>query len=136
MSYCIAFSVDGATDVTRRYVRKWDHSWRRNVCSEEVLLHILQEIRAESRKSKTKEEKHRLDSEDSAEAMELLNGIVAPLTLELSRLYTTSQPLPGESSTAVARNETLTLTQSDTLAWDVSDASEHGTGANLRADER
>ena len=71
MAYCIAFSVDGATDVTRRYVRNNEHALERTRVSENVLLHILGEITAVRRLKLGEEDIARLETEDQKEALEL-----------------------------------------------------------------
>jgi peptide-N4-(N-acetyl-beta-glucosaminyl)asparagine amidase len=71
MAYCIAFSVDGATDVTRRYVRNNEHALERTRVSENVLLHILGEVTAVRRLNLGEEEIARLEIEDQKEALEL-----------------------------------------------------------------
>ncbi|KAF2206798.1 hypothetical protein CERZMDRAFT_115539 [Cercospora zeae-maydis SCOH1-5] len=57
-SYCIAFSADGCTDVTRR-------------CDEDVLLHTLDEIRDLRRQHMSKTEQELLHAEDKRKAAEL-----------------------------------------------------------------
>lgn len=73
LAYAIAFAIDGATDVTRRYVRKVSlfRQSLRTRCSEAVLLHILQQITALRRSSLNDEEKARLRKEDELEQVEL-----------------------------------------------------------------
>lgn len=87
ISYCIAFSIDGATDVTRRYVRNFPkHGSPRNRAPEEVVLWSIHEIRRKRRENKGKTDLPRLVKEDEREERELRGYTASALAAEINNL--------------------------------------------------
>lgn len=77
MSYCIAFSADGPTDVTRRYVRSTEYQLPRHRCSEAELEDIIFELRELRRASMDDRQRARLEAADDAEERELMGYATA-----------------------------------------------------------
>lgn len=84
-AYCIAFSIDGATDVTRRYVRSPTYSLPRTRCSEASLAWIISEIRHMRRVGLPEHDRLRLQREDDREERELRGYCWRGLVTELGR---------------------------------------------------
>ena len=132
IAYCIAFSVDGATDVTRRYVRNpAQHGLDRTRCPEEVLLWIMLEIRRLRRENIDKETRRRLMLEDDREEKELRSYVAQSLTAEMV------SSLPGARSNDTRGDEVKTLAarQSGNVEW-INDRGENGMGAGQSHDSR
>ncbi|PKX98326.1 peptide-N4-(N-acetyl-beta-glucosaminyl)asparagine amidase [Aspergillus novofumigatus IBT 16806] len=92
LSYCIAFSIDGATDVTRRYVRSpVKHGAPRNRVPEEVLVWVIHEIRKKRRESMSKTDQRRLMKEDEREEKELRAYMASALVAEINNLLPRQQ---------------------------------------------
>ncbi|KAL9617361.1 MAG: hypothetical protein Q9160_007849 [Pyrenula sp. 1 TL-2023] len=125
IAYCVAFSIDGATDVTRRYVRNASkHGLDRTRCPEEVLLWIMQEVRKMRRENMAKEERRRLMKEDEREERELRGYVARSLAKEITAL------MPGAVNTTQTPGEDTKLPagrQSGTAEW-VNARGETGTG--------
>lgn len=130
MSYCIAFSNEGATDVTRRYVRNATaHGLDRNSCPEEVLLWIINEIRQMRRNNLTKQERNRLIAEDLREERELRGYVVAALTAEMGKI------LPSVTSTS-GQQPKLPAGLSDAAAWQEARGENGSSDASERSPRR
>jgi len=85
LSYCIAFSGDGATDVTRRYVRDPSkYGCPRKRASENTVMEIIKSIRSKRREKLSKEDRVRLIREDLREEKELQMYLVQGLVIGLS----------------------------------------------------
>ncbi|KAI1274479.1 hypothetical protein F5Y07DRAFT_214853 [Xylaria sp. FL0933] len=97
LSYCIAFSNEGAVDVTRRYVHKEELLKPRERCSELALFYMLKNITAERRAKFSKEDQERLRLGDAAEQKELQTFRVRSITREvIASLTPPSASSPGQ----------------------------------------
>ncbi|KAF2747486.1 hypothetical protein M011DRAFT_402206 [Sporormia fimetaria CBS 119925] len=104
MAYCIAFSADGAMDVTRRYVPDMQtYGLQRNRCPEACLLYILDEIRDKRRAKLSKQEKFRLQGEDMRESRELEETIAISIVRSVCSSLNVS--LAAGGSTPVISNK-------------------------------
>lgn len=107
ISYCVAFSIDGATDVTRRYVRNFSkYGSPRNRTSEEVVLWSIHEIRRKRRENMSKTDQRRLLKEDEREERELRGYTASALAAEIQNILPRSLVgRPDEQKHADARQE-------------------------------
>ncbi len=112
IAYCVAFSVDGATDVTRRYVRNpTRNGMSRSRCPEEVLLYIIHEIRKLRRENMEKETRRRLMKEDEREERELRSYVAHALTSEMILALPGSVQSEEAKSAAERQREAAEQTQ-------------------------
>lgn len=109
LAYCIAFSIDGATDVTRRYVRcPAKYGADRTRAPEEVVLWVMLEIRKIRRENLSKQERRRLMKEDEREEKELRAYMASALAAEMTNLLPPNQQQTTRSDdqkTPVSRQE-------------------------------
>ena len=128
IAYCVAFSIDGATDVTRRYVRNpAAHGLDRTRCPEEVLLWIMQEVRKMRRENMPKEERRRLMKEDEREERELRGYVAQTLAKQLSAMMPGSFTSTGSQGPSGDDTKLPAGRQSGTEEW-VRARGEGGTG--------
>lgn len=115
IAYCIAFSNDGATDVTRRYVRNPRHYFPRTRCTEEVLLWIMHEIRKIRRENLDKSVRHQLMREDEREERELRTYVAHSLASDMiNSMPGALNPLRGdEVKTASERQQDAAVQWAD-----------------------
>ena len=99
-AYCIAFSNEGATDVTRRYVRQpAQHGLPRTRCPDECLLWMMYEIRKIRRDGMAKPEQQKLRAEDEREERELSAYVAHSITRDMLSAMPGSRPQHAGRST-------------------------------------
>ena len=102
MAYCIAFSVDEATDVTRRYIRKPEEALSRTQCSEEALLSIIRTIRVFRQSHMSKEEVSRVKADEAREEKELQVYSISALVEGITGIVPDSRSSDHPSSTKIS----------------------------------
>ena len=119
MGYCIAFSIDGATDVTRRYVRNpTRYGLDRTRAPEEVLIWVMDEIRRMRRENMTKDERRQLVIADQREEQELQGYVAQAIALEVSQLVPGARShVPGSSSSSLEAEKLPVGRQSGAPEW-------------------
>lgn len=141
IAYCIAFSTDGATDVTRRYVRNpAEQGLDRTRCPEEVLLWIMHEIKKMRRENMDKSDQSRLMKEDSREEKELQSYVAQALTAQMVSTLPGAVQSPAKKISSSPTDELKTLggRQSGSTEW-INARGESGThleDANQRHERR
>ena len=104
--------MDGATDVTRRYVRSpAKHGLGRTRCPEEVLLYIMHEIRKLRRENMDKPQRARLMKEDEREEKELRRYVAQSLTAEML------SSVPGAPAASGVEVKTPAQLEQEQAAW-------------------
>ncbi|KAI5286632.1 peptide-N4-(N-acetyl-beta- glucosaminyl)asparagine amidase [Ascosphaera aggregata] len=137
-AYCIAFSIDGATDVTRRYVRSPTYAVPRTRCSEASLAWIISEIRHMRRAGLDEHERRRLRREDEREERELRGYCWRGLVGELGRSINMEFNLGDVSSEVDAQMAGLDLNrptahQQNSNAYDTKLTAQAQAEAQLQA---
>jgi len=113
--YCIAFSADGAMDVTPRYVRDTvTYGAPRDKCPEAVLLNIMDEIRHLRRRNMDKKEKFRLEGEDMREAKEFNQFVIESLAREVIKLLVDSTRSEADLQKAAEQRAEVQWTRAQT----------------------
>ncbi|KAA6423321.1 MAG: Peptide-N(4)-(N-acetyl-beta-glucosaminyl)asparagine amidase [Trebouxia sp. A1-2] len=83
LSYVVAFSRHGVTDVMKRYTKQWDQlKQRRTLVTEDWLQHQCATLTANHRRGWTAEEKAEWEQLDRLEQAELADHAKAPTTLQ------------------------------------------------------
>jgi peptide-N4-(N-acetyl-beta-glucosaminyl)asparagine amidase len=109
-SYCIAFSVDGAEDVTRRYVRSQRYAAPRHRCSEPQLVYVLDEIRSMRQQELGGGGKIRVEGERLREQKELQMMFITGVVKDLCSLSLVEQPDGSVSIVGTTNKNTGTKT--------------------------
>jgi peptide-N4-(N-acetyl-beta-glucosaminyl)asparagine amidase len=118
IAYCVAFSTDGATDVTRRYVRNpAHHGLPRTKCPEEVLLYIVHEIRKLRRENMDKPARAQLIREDEREERELRSYVAQTLTSEMINSLPGAVSVPGGGDIVKSIEERQREMEAQQLQW-------------------
>ena len=133
LAYCIAFSNDGAMDVTRRYVRDpVRHGRNRTRAPEDVLLWIIQEVRRRRQENLSPEERLRLLQEGEREERELQSYVVSqPQSSGKLHLVSTNAGNVSGPLASAGDRKTPPERQHDAVEWgdameDVRRASQEG----------
>jgi peptide-N4-(N-acetyl-beta-glucosaminyl)asparagine amidase len=99
MAYCIAFSIDGATDVTRRYVRSSAKALDRTRAPEEVTRWITEEITRKRRERLSPEARQTLKQEDEREERELQSYVVQAIAVDVTSMLPEGPPPAASNET-------------------------------------